>query len=66
MYQLSVAPPPTVTSTPGSGEKEVSSDKAKASVLSQRLGIDPMDLVSLATERPPDHHITFSPEYLAT
>jgi len=45
VYQLSVAPPPTVTSSPGSGEKEVSSDQAKASVLSQRLGIDPMDLV---------------------
>ena len=44
MYQLSVPSPPT-PSSPGGGEKESASDKTKASVLSQRLGIDPLDLV---------------------
>jgi len=44
VYQLSVPSPPT-PSSPGGGEKESASDKTKASVLSQRLGIDPLDLV---------------------
>ena len=44
VYQLSV-PSPATPSSPGGGEKESASDKTKASVLSQRLGIDPLDLV---------------------
>ena len=44
VYQLSVPSPPT-PSSPGGAEKESASDKTKASVLSQRLGIDPLDLV---------------------
>ena len=38
-------PSPATPSSPGGGEKESASDKTKASVLSQRLGIDPLDLV---------------------
>ena len=38
-------PSPPTPSSPGGGEKESASDKTKASVLSQRLGIDPLDLV---------------------
>ena len=38
-------PSPPTPSSPGGAEKESASDKTKASVLSQRLGIDPLDLV---------------------
>jgi len=47
VYQLS-SPPPASTGVSGEGgtNKETASDQTKAEVLSHRLGIDPLDLVS--------------------
>jgi len=46
LYQVSSPSPTTTASTPGHGDKETKGDAQKAAVLSERLGISPLMLVS--------------------